>query len=364
MSCSACASFAVALAKSCYHARMNEMLPLMDDDDALHEPAEGVGIQLSSRASLPLDARGMRLDQAIAQAFPDYSRSRLTSWLKDGKISVNGATGLAPRTLVEGGEVIELLVEPERQTEAAPESIPLDVLYSDEHIIVINKPAGLVVHPGAGNATGTLMNALLFHFPELRQLPRAGIVHRLDKDTSGLLVVARSLPAHKALIEALSERDMHREYLALAQGLLVAGGTVDLPIGRHPRERTRMAVTESGREAITHYRVAEKFRQHTLLRVQLETGRTHQIRVHMSHIKLPLVGDPDYGGRLRLPKGASAELVEALRGFRRQALHATRLELEHPASGELMAWEVPVPEDMQALLELLREDSRLHPDNG
>ena len=268
------------------------------------------------------------------------------------------------RTPVEGGEVVELLVEPERQTEAAPENIPLNVVYSDEHIIVINKPAGLVVHPGAGNATGTLMNALLFHFPELRLLPRAGIVHRLDKDTSGLLVIARSLPAHKTLIEALSDRDMHREYMAVAQGLLVAGGMVDLPIGRHPRERTRMAVTESGREAITHYRVAEKFRQHTLLRVQLETGRTHQIRVHMSHIKLPLVGDPDYGGRLRLPKGASAELVEALRGFRRQALHAARLELEHPATGELMAWEAPIPEDMQALILLLREDLRLNPDKN
>ncbi|MEW6764209.1 MAG: 23S rRNA pseudouridine(1911/1915/1917) synthase RluD [Pseudomonadota bacterium] len=315
-----------------------------------------------TRAVLSEEQIGMRLDQAIAQCFPDYSRSRLTAWLKDGKILVNGLTGIAPRTEVVGGEQIELLVEPEIRTEALPEDIPLDVVYTDEHIIVINKPAGLVVHPGAGNATGTLMNALLFHFPELRQLPRAGIVHRLDKDTSGLLVVARSLPAHKALVEALADRDMHREYLAVAQGLLVAGGTVDKPIGRHPRERTRMAVTETGREAITHYRVAEKFRQHTLLRVQLETGRTHQIRVHMAHLKLPLVGDPDYGGRLRLPKGASPELIELLRGFRRQALHAARLELEHPSTGEIMAWEAPIPADMQALIELLREDKRQHPD--
>ncbi len=342
--------------------------PIEDDDldDALAtdaEPVENEAVEpLSSTAVLPDEARGMRMDQAIAQAFPDYSRSRLTAWLKDGKISVNGATCVPQRTPVEGGEVVELLVEPERQTEAAPENIALNVVYSDEHIIVINKPAGLVVHPGAGNASGTLMNALLFHFPELRLLPRAGIVHRLDKDTSGLLVIARSLPAHKTLIEALSDRDMHREYMAVAQGLLVAGGMVDLPIGRHPRERTRMAVTETGREAITHYRVAEKFRQHTLLRVQLETGRTHQIRVHMSHIKLPLVGDPDYGGRLRLPKGASVELVETLRGFRRQALHAARLELEHPATGELMAWEAPIPEDMQELILLLREDLRLNPE--
>lgn len=316
-----------------------------------------------NRAVLTSEQYGMRLDQAIAQVFPDYSRSRLTAWLKEGKILVNGQTGVIPRTPVEGGEQIELLVEPEAQTEALPEDIPLDVVHADEHIIVINKPAGLVVHPGAGNMTGTLMNALLFHFPELRVLPRAGIVHRLDKDTSGLLVVARSLPAHKALVEALADRDMHREYLAVAQGLLVAGGTVDRPIGRHPRERTRMAVTESGREAITHYRVAEKFRQHTLLRVQLETGRTHQIRVHMAHIKLPLVGDPDYGGRLRLPKGASQELIDLLRGFRRQALHAARLELQHPATGELMAWEAPIPDDMQALIDLLREDRRLHPDS-
>ena len=340
-----------------------------DDEMALEPNPAGVAPDesvesLSSSATLPPEAKGLRLDQAIAQTFPDYSRSRLTAWLKDGKISVNGATCMPQRTPVEGGEVVELLVEPERQTEAAPENIPLNVVYSDEHIIVINKPAGLVVHPGAGNATGTLMNALLFHFPELRQLPRAGIVHRLDKDTSGLLVIARSLPAHKTLIEALSDRDMHREYMAVAQGLLVAGGTVDLPIGRHPRERTRMAVTESGREAITHYRVAEKFRQHTLLRVQLETGRTHQIRVHMSHIKLPLVGDPDYGGRLRLPKGASDALVETLRGFRRQALHAARLELEHPATGELMAWEAAIPADMQALIELLREDLRLNPEKN
>jgi len=335
---------------------------LNEFDDILDPDEEGAEAD-PHRAVLSAEQAGMRLDQAIAQVFSDYSRSRLTAWLKEGKILVDGQAGVAPRTEVVGGEHIELLAEPEAQTEAGPENIPLDVVYADEHIIVINKPAGLVVHPGAGNMTGTLMNALLFHFPELRQLPRAGIVHRLDKDTSGLLVVARSLPAHKTLVEALAERDMHREYLAVAQGLLVAGGTIDRPIGRHPRERTRMAVTETGREAVTHYRVAEKFRQHTLLRVQLETGRTHQIRVHMAHLKLPLVGDPDYGGRLRLPKGASPELIEMLRGFRRQALHAARLELQHPATGELMAWEVPIPADMQALIELLREDKRLHPDS-
>lgn len=339
---------------------MNDTLNEFDD---ILDPEEGSEEADPNRAVLSAEQAGMRLDQAIAQAFPDYSRSRLTAWLKEGKILVNGQAGIAQRTEVVGGEHIELLAEPEAQTEAQPENIPLDVVYADEHIIVINKPAGLVVHPGAGNMTGTLMNALLFHFPELRLLPRAGIVHRLDKDTSGLLVVARSLPAHKALVEALAERDMHREYLAVAQGLLVAGGTIDRPIGRHPRERTRMAVTETGREAVTHYRVAEKFRQHTLLRVQLETGRTHQIRVHMAHLKLPLVGDPDYGGRLRLPKGASPELIEMLRGFRRQALHAARLELQHPATGELMAWEAPIPADMQALIDLLREDKRQHPDS-
>lgn len=339
---------------------MNETHNAFDD---ILDPDEAVEDADPNLAVLSLDQAGMRLDQAIAQVFPDYSRSRLTAWLKEGKILVNGQAGVAPRTEVAGGERIELLATPAAQTEAQPEDIPLDVVYSDEHIIVINKPAGLVVHPGAGNMTGTLMNALLFHFPELRQLPRAGIVHRLDKDTSGLLVVARSPLAHKALVEQLAERDMHREYLAVAQGLLVAGGTVDAPIGRHPRERTRMAVTETGRKAVTHYRVAEKFRQHTLLRVQLETGRTHQIRVHMAHLKLPLVGDPDYGGRLRLPKGASPELIEMLRGFRRQALHAARLELTHPATGEVMAWEAPIPADMQALIDLLREDRRQHPDS-
>ncbi|MGK0674134.1 MAG: 23S rRNA pseudouridine(1911/1915/1917) synthase RluD [Halothiobacillaceae bacterium] len=339
---------------------MNETHHAFDDTLDLDEAVEGAPPRL---AILSLDQAGMRLDQAIAQVFPDYSRSRLTAWLKAGKILVNGRVGVAPRTEVAGGERIALLATPTAQTEAQPEELPLNVVYSDEHIIVIDKPAGLVVHPGAGNMTGTLMNALLFHFPELRQLPRAGLVHRLDKDTSGLLVVARSPLAHKALVEQLAARDMHREYLAVVQGLLVAGGSVDAPIGRHPRERTRMAVTETGRQAVTHYRVIEKFRQHTLLRVQLETGRTHQIRVHMAHLKLPLIGDPDYGGRLRLPKGASQALIEMLRGFRRQALHAVRLELTHPATGTVMAWEAPIPADMLVLIDLLREDQRQHPNS-
>ncbi len=333
-------------------------------DKAILEPEEVLDDELPRLAVLSAQQAGMRLDQALAQAFPHYSRARLTAWLKEGKLRVDGKAGLAPRTEVRGGERIELLAAPEVQIEARPEAIPLKLVHADPHLIVIDKPAGLVVHPGAGNASGTLMNALLFHFPELALLPRAGIVHRLDKDTSGLLVVARSMLAHKALVEALAWRSVHREYLALVQGLPVAGGTVDAPIGRHPRERTRMAIIEGGREAVTHYRIAEKFRQHTLLRVRLETGRTHQIRVHMAHLGLPLVGDPDYGGRLRLPKGASEALIEALRSFRRQALHAARLELTHPATGEAMAWASPLPADMQALLELLREDGRRHPEEG
>ena len=306
-----------------------------------------------------------RLDRFLSMAM-DVSRAHVQKLITDQLVTIDGKVVKANYRLG-ASDSITVIEEPPVPLRVEPQVLPLDILYEDSDFIVLNKARGMVVHPAAGNPDGTLVNALLHHCGDLSGINgvlRPGIVHRLDKDTSGLLVIARTLPAHKALIEALSDRDMHREYMAVAQGLLVAGGMVDLPIGRHPRERTRMAVTENGREAITHYRVAEKFRQHTLLRVQLETGRTHQIRVHMSHLKLPLVGDPDYGGRLRLPKGASTELVETLRGFRRQALHAARLELEHPATGELMAWEAPIPEDMQALIELLREDLRLNPDKN
>jgi 23S rRNA pseudouridine1911/1915/1917 synthase len=248
----------------------------------------------------------------------------------------------------------------EAETRWRPQSLPLDIVYEDDSVLVINKPAGLVVHPGAGNVDGTLSNALLHHAPELETVPRAGIVHRIDKDTSGLLVVARNLAAQKSLVEQLQARAFDREYEALTQGVMTAGGTVDAPIGRHPVNRLRQAVVPNGKEAITHYRVLEKFRAHTHIRVKLETGRTHQIRVHMAHIHYPLVGDPVYGGRLRIPAGATAELEAALRGFRRQALHAALLGFVHPRSGEFMSWQAPLPEDMVQLLAACRQDAQVH----
>jgi 23S rRNA pseudouridine1911/1915/1917 synthase len=232
----------------------------------------------------------------------------------------------------------------------------LDVVYEDADLLVINKPAGLVVHPGAGNASGTLLNGLLAHAPQLESLPRAGIVHRLDKDTSGLLLVAKSLPAHTALVRDLAERRVSRQYLAICSGVLTGGGTIDAAIDRHPVDRTRMAVRDDGRPAVTHYTVVERFRAHTCVKVALETGRTHQIRVHFAYRRHPLVGDPVYGGRLALPAGASESLRDALRTFRRQALHATRLELRHPVTGEELVFEAPPPADFQSLLRTLRED--------
>ncbi|HEX21915.1 MAG TPA: 23S rRNA pseudouridine(1911/1915/1917) synthase RluD, partial [Chromatiales bacterium] len=286
----------------------------------------------------------------------DYSRARLTRWIKEGHVQVDGRH-LRPRDAVHGGEEVVLEAEQEVETTWRAQDIPLDIVFEDEAVLVINKPAGLVVHPGAGNMDGTLSNALLHYDPALEQVPRAGVVHRLDKDTSGLLVVARTLMARKSLVEQLQARDFEREYLALAVGLMTAGGTVEAPIGRHPTHRLRQAVVPGGREAITHYRVEERFRAHTLLRVKLETGRTHQIRVHMAYLKYPLVGDPVYGGRLRIPAGATPGLDAALRVFKRQALHAERLGFEHPISGESVSWQVPLPVDMAALVDACREDS-------
>ena len=308
-------------------------------------------------ASVPDELAGRRLDQVLAELFDDYSRSRLQKWVKSGKVTVNGRQ-VAVKEKVAAGDRIALHPEEVPVIEDAAENIALDIIYEDAHLIVINKPAGLVVHPAAGNPSGTLLNGLLHHDPALETLPRAGIVHRLDKDTSGLLVVARSQRAHKTLIDMLQKRDIHREYRAIVTGLMVAGGTVDEPIGRHPTQRTRMAVlyNESARPAMTDYRVLERFRAHCLLQVKLHSGRTHQIRVHMAHIRHPVVGDPLYGGRLKIPSGCSEALREALRGFRRQALHAFRLGLEHPVTGEPVAWEAPLPEDMERLLAVLRDD--------
>ena len=309
------------------------------------------------RAQVEPEQAGQRLDQALAKLFPDYSRSRLQQWVKEGLVKVDDQQICRPRDKVMGGEQVELEARMEEQVECNPQSIPLDLIFEDEQLLVINKPAGLVVHPAVGNRDGTLQNALLNHDPNLIQLPRAGIVHRLDKETSGLLVVARTPMAHKTLVEQLQAREVKREYRAIAKGVLVAGGTVDAPIGRHPVNRVKQAVVPGGKSAITHYRVLERFAHHSYLRVNLETGRTHQIRVHMAHIKHALVGDPVYGGRLQMPAGASPELQNALRKFKRQALHARRLGLKHPASDEWYEWEVPVPQDMAELLEVLRMDA-------
>ena len=309
------------------------------------------------QATVPDSAAGRRFDAVLAELFPDFSRSRLASWIKSGDARLDGRE-VRPRDPVRGGETVTLNAELEVQTHSEPEDIALDVLYEDEHVIVINKPPGLVVHPGAGNPAGTLVNALLHRDPSLNTLPRAGIVHRLDKDTSGLMVVARSLRAHAALVEQLSAREVHRQYLAVVVGSLVSGGTANAPIDRHPRDRIRMAVRDDGRDAVTHFRLRERFRAHTLLECRLETGRTHQIRVHMQHLKHPIVGDPLYGGPLKLPKGATEELIAGLRGFKRQALHAETLEFIHPVTGEPVRCSAPVPDDLQRLIRVLHDDTR------
>jgi len=305
---------------------------------------------------VPEELAGQRLDQALARMFPDYSRSRLKAWLLDGAVLVDGAAR-RPRDPVQGGETVVVTVTAEAAVRAAPEPMKLDIVFEDADLLVINKPAGLVVHPGAGNATGTLMNGLLAHAPQQESLPRAGIVHRLDKETSGLLLVAKSLTAHTALVRELADRSISRQYLAVCNGVLTGGGTINAAIGRHPVDRTRMAVRDNGRPAVTHYTVIERFRAHTYVNVVLETGRTHQIRVHFAYRRHPLVGDPVYGGRLALPAGASDALHDALRSFRRQALHAARLELRHPATGEGVVFEVPPPADFLLLLQVLREDA-------
>lgn len=297
---------------------------------------------------------GKRLDQVLPLLFPDFSRSRLQQWIKQGLVTLDGKA-CRPRDKVSGGEKVDLEALLEDQVECRPQNIPLDLVYEDDQIIVVNKPVGLVVHPAPGNPDGTMQNALLYHDPELIQLPRAGIVHRLDKETSGLLVVARTVGAHRFLVEKLQAREFEREYHAIVTGVMTAGGTVDEPIGRHPIHRTRMAVVFNGKPAVTHYRVLERFRAHTYVKVKLETGRTHQIRVHLAHMRYPLVGDPVYSGRLRLPAGASEQLKDELRNFKRQALHARRLGLVHPGTGEYMEWEAPVPDDMESLLLVLRQ---------
>lgn len=319
-------------------------------DDAVSELTENVGMEFA----------GMRLDQVAAALFSDFSRARLQSWIKTGHLTVNDKTA-KPKDKLLGGEKLSLTVEIEPEQRWQAQNLPLDLVYEDKDIIVINKPAGLVVHPGAGVPDNTLLNAVLYHYPELATIPRAGIVHRLDKDTGGLMVVARSLLAHTSLIQQLQDRSMGREYDAIVMGEPSGGGKVDKPIGRHPSNRIKMAVIErgdQGREAVTHYRVQTRYSGYTHLRCRLETGRTHQIRVHMAHIRHPLIGDPVYAGRQRWRAGTSPELKAALTAFPRQALHARQLSLLHPQSGEAMSWQADLPEDMQQLLRVLADETQ------
>jgi len=306
---------------------------------------------------VPYEMAGMRLDQALAELFTDYSRSKLQTWVKAGRVQVNGVA-LKIKDKVDGGEVITLDAEPEVVIHAEPEPIPLDIVFEDDSLLIVNKPAGLVVHPAVGNWNGTLLNALLHHDASLETLPRGGIIHRLDKDTSGLLMIAKTLQAHHSLTQQLQDRTITREYLAICRGRMTAGGTIDEPIGRHPQDRLRYVVRDAGKEAITHYRVVHRFTRHTLIRVKLETGRTHQIRVHMTHIRFPLLGDPMYGGRFQMPANCSEQLEKELRSFKRQALHAEKLGLQHPITDEYMEWVQPMPDDMVRLLAALAENEQ------
>lgn len=306
---------------------------------------------------------GQRLDQALAELFPDYSRSRIKEWILDDRVQVNGRLVNKPKEKMLGGEQISIDALIDEDMRFEPQNLPLNIVYEDDDILVINKPRDFVVHPGAGNPDGTVLNALLYHYPDIADVPRAGIVHRLDKDTTGLMVVAKTVPAQTRLVESLQLREITREYEAVANGRMTAGGKVEEPISRHPTKRTHMAVNPMGKPAVTHYRVMEHFRAHTRLRLRLETGRTHQIRVHMAHINHPLVGDQLYGGRPRPLKGASDEFRDALREFDRQALHATMLRLYHPITGIEMEWHAPIPDDMVKLIEVLKADAQEHQDD-
>jgi len=303
---------------------------------------------------IPARMTGERIDAAIAQMLPEYSRSKITAIIKAGDALIN-QQNFKPKEKSKGDEVVEIIFKQSENTNWIAEDIPLTVVFEDEDIIIINKPVGLVTHPGAGNWQGTLANALLFYDSNLAKLDRAGIVHRLDKNTSGLMVVARSEKAQKHLVEQLQTHTVSREYSAIVYGHMIAGGTIDEPIGRDSKDRVKQAVTEAGKDAITHYRVIDRFAHHTHVKAILETGRTHQIRVHLSHLGYPLIGDPMYGGKIRFPKKANEILKSALKGFDRQALHAKKLTLIHPIGGETMSWKAPLPADMLALLDVLAE---------
>jgi len=312
--------------------------------------------------TIPAQADGKRLDQVLAELLPEYSRSRLKDWILAGFVLLDGVQPV-PRTPVRPGQRVAVTATLVAQEQSEPQAMPLAVVYEDDDVLVIDKQAGLVVHPGAGNRTGTLLNGLLHYSPSLAALPRSGILHRLDKDTSGLLLIAKTLPAHTRLVQDLQARCMTREYRAVCEGRLTAGGSIDAPVGRHPVHRTRMAVAENGRASVTHYRVLTRFPAHSFLALRLETGRTHQIRVHMAHDRHPLVGDPAYGGRLKIPAGASASVAAVLRAFSRQALHACGLSFRHPATGETIELRAPLPADFVGLLQVLDEVSQGGPDS-
>lgn len=318
--------------------------------------------QITLSAEVQPEQMGQRLDQTLAELFPEYSRSRLKTWIEADLVKLNERITNIPREKVLGGEKIEITVEVEDETRFEPENIPLNIVYEDDDIIVINKPKDLVVHPGAGNPNGTVLNALLYHYPPIAEVPRAGIVHRLDKDTTGLMVVAKTIPAQTKLVRDLQKRKITREYEAVASGIMTKGGTVDQPMARHATKRTLMAVHPMGKPAVTHYHIMENYRNYTRLRLRLETGRTHQIRVHMAHIAHPLLGDQTYGGRPRPPKNASEDFMEVLRNFKRQALHAVMLRLAHPITGEMMEWYAPLPDDFVELLNALKADYLEHQD--
>lgn len=309
---------------------------------------------IDEQVEVPTTVIGRRFDQVAAELFADYSRSRLQQWIKQGVLQVDGHIQV-PKYKLQGGEVLSLRTTLVPEGDWQAEDIPLDIVFEDEHILVLNKSANFVVHPAAGNYSGTVLNALLHHCPALISVPRAGIVHRLDKDTTGLMVVAKTLQSHTDLVLQLQARTVRREYEAVVTGLVITGGTVDQPVGRHAKQRTKMAVISDGKMARTHYKVVQRFEGYSHLRLKLETGRTHQIRVHMAHIRHPIVGDETYAGRLRIQKGASAELQASISQFPRQALHAATLELIHPHTGKLVGWDSALPMDMQLLLEALAD---------
>ncbi|MCP4476096.1 MAG: 23S rRNA pseudouridine(1911/1915/1917) synthase RluD [Gammaproteobacteria bacterium] len=310
--------------------------------------------EINLEITIPDSFSGQRADRALAQLLPDYSRSRIKSWLLSGELTVEGST-ISPKQPVKGGEQVVLQAHLAIETAWQAQAIALDICYEDDALLILNKPPKLVVHPAAGHHDGTLANALLHHAPQLEQLPRAGLIHRLDRDTSGLLVVAKTLESYHHLVNQMKNREISRQYEAIVQGELTGGGTVDAPIGRHPRQRTRMAVVANGKAAVTHYRLIERLGSYTRVKIILESGRTHQIRVHMRHIGHPIFGDPLYGGRLKLPKGADEQTIEFMRHFKRQALHAGKLALAHPTSHERMEFKAGLPNDIKQLIAYLRK---------